>query len=644
MGATDIETPCRGQTATFCALIAIGSLLAALNIWLVILSGQFSLDYQGQVPIGWAASIWIGASIVAVAGLLIGLKIQGHRTALVSVILLGALALRVPQLFAHPILEIDLYRYIWDGIVINHGVSPYLYSPEQALHPGPAFVDSNHELVSQIARSSPSHWQIVNRVHFEQYTTIYPPVSQFFFAMVTWAIPNHTDVYWHVFGMKAMLVMFDLATLGLVLLLIKRTGLHAGWLLAYAWNPLVVKEIANSGHLDSIAVFFTTASCWALVEFFRAARQQEHVNGKAWLACLASAGCLGLGVGAKLFSVILLPLILFAIFRAHRRQAIVYIFAFGLVACGTMWPMLRDNPEFRAAVVWSKPETEEVRSATKVNLHDGASTSAEAVAQGPPEPSNLPAEIDFFATDGSESSQTPGKPSEANMGANAAESPNTPVPSEPVTDSKEGLTSFLSNWRMNDVFFSLVFENFKPQPGDDREREAIDRPWYLVVPAAQRHKWNDALGGVSNNPPYLAARLVTLAVFAACYLVLLINAAKRNTVAGEVFDRQLLQSLFLVLAIFFMLQPTQNPWYWLWAMPLVCFAQNRGWLWVSVALFVYYFRFWFKGADGTFTVLGGTYSSVGFFDHVLTWLEHASIWLALLLGSIWKLASNRSNR
>jgi hypothetical protein len=35
------------------------------------------------------------------------------------------------------------------------------------------------------------------------------------------------------------------------------TGRHLGWSLAYAWCPLAVKEVANTGHLDSIPVFLT---------------------------------------------------------------------------------------------------------------------------------------------------------------------------------------------------------------------------------------------------------------------------------------------------------------------------------------------------------------------------------------------------
>src|SRR5207249_1533845 len=57
--------------------------------------------------------------------------------------------------------------------------------------------------------------------------------------------------------MKAWFVGFDLATLGLVITLLRFTGRPVGWSLAYGWCPLVIKEFAHSGHLDALAVFLT---------------------------------------------------------------------------------------------------------------------------------------------------------------------------------------------------------------------------------------------------------------------------------------------------------------------------------------------------------------------------------------------------
>src|SRR5258708_38954831 len=99
--------------------------------------------------------------------------------------------------------------------------------------------------------------------------------------------------------MKAWFVGFDLATLFLVLRLLRFTGRPIGLSVSYAWCPLVIKEIANSGHLDALAFFLTTlAICLAVSALFR------PVGGPArpWPATSASIR-LALAFGAKLYPV-----------------------------------------------------------------------------------------------------------------------------------------------------------------------------------------------------------------------------------------------------------------------------------------------------------------------------------------------------
>lgn len=45
---------------------------------------------------------------------------------------------------------------------------------------------------------------------------------------------------------------------------------------------------------------------------------------------------------------------------------------------------------------------------------------------------------------------------------------------------------------------------------------------------------------------------------------------------------------FLSLAWLCLLSPTQKPWYWTWALPLVMFAQGRAWLALSGLAMIYY--------------------------------------------------------
>src|SRR5205823_10564490 len=105
--------------------------------------------------------------------------------------------------------------------------------------------------------------------------------------------------------MKAWFVGFDLATLALVISLLKWTDRPVGWSLAYGWCPLVIKEVANSGHLDALAVFLTTlALSLAVRVLFRPPGGSARAAGTGWPpwgGAVASGVVLALAVGAKLY-------------------------------------------------------------------------------------------------------------------------------------------------------------------------------------------------------------------------------------------------------------------------------------------------------------------------------------------------------
>ena len=91
------------------------------------------------------------------------------------------------------------------------------------------------------------------------------------------------------------------------------------------------------------------------------------------------------------------------------------------------------------------------------------------------------------------------------------------------------------------------------------------------------------------------------------------------------------EAAFLTLAWFWLLLPTQNPWYWLWALPFLPFVRNSAWLALSGIVLVYYFRFWMEYHWTGHPVWGTPYQGVAFYDFVLTWFEFTPwfIWLAI---------------
>ena len=152
-----------------------------------------------------------------------------------------AISLRAIGLFTTPILEIDYYRYIWDGKVAAEGVSPYSHSPARILK-AELTSESSYQQVVALSTESESNFVILQRIHFADYRTIYPPVSQFVFSTAMKWFPHTASVQAHIVWIKAVMVLFDLLTMGVIFLLLKRLDFHQGWLIAYAWNPLVIKD------------------------------------------------------------------------------------------------------------------------------------------------------------------------------------------------------------------------------------------------------------------------------------------------------------------------------------------------------------------------------------------------------------------
>ena len=125
--------------------------------------------------------------------------------------------------------------------------------------------------------------------------------------------------------------------------------------------------------------------------------------------------------------------------------------------------------------------------------------------------------------------------------------------------------------------------------------------------------------------PFFAARMTVAGVF----LVVAFFFAFRR--ANLDHPRHLLQAVFMTLAWFFLLLPTQNPWYWIWALPFIPFARSRVWLILSGLTLAYYLRFWFVHHYADLAFWPTPYYGPQFFDFVVTWIEFGPWFVALIL-------------
>ena len=551
------------------------------------------VQLAGLATVSWAAYVAIVLSaqslheagsgrhslliLLAHFGIAFGCYIVAIRVALravqsrrmLALIVATAILFRVTLLFSHTIEEIDLYRYLWDGAASTQGVNPFRYAPQQVLA---ATNDGN--LPDDLARlvrlrdDSPEMTAILKRIHFGELPTIYPPVSQAVFALCAKLTPPTASVYTRMVLMKACFVICDLATMLLVLRLLAFAGRPPGTVLIYAWCPLLIKEIANSGHLDALAFFLTTWAAYLTVRVLYAA---NRVNSPLRTAVLAAA-ILGLAAGAKLYPVVLAPLLALSFLRRFGwRFTVMPALVFGLVSALLLWPM---RPT-------ANPAGSDVQAA--FDLGQVAILPEDAPPVPPQEVSTAP------------------------------------------RDPSQSLRAFLGEWEMNDFLFLIIVENLRPSIGLAPNEVA----WFTITPEEARERLmaraSAYLGTEPRQVPFLLTRLVTSTGFVVIAGVLAWRGARAEPGADW------LNTAFLTVAWFWLLLPTQNPWYWTWALPFLPFARGRAWLAMSGLAFTYYFRFWLMRYFPDGSVAGTGYTGPMFFDYIVVWLEYGPwfVWLAL---------------
>ncbi len=507
-------------------------------------------------------------------------------------IMLGfALAFRGLLVFTPPLMEIDLYRYLWDGQVAAAGGNPFRFSPSTVVASDEQTEDEELRLLVGLRDSSPGAREALYRVHFPELTTVYPPVSQAVFAAAAWSSPANADIVTLRLVLKGWLLAFDHGTVLLIAELLRWLGKPAGWLVGYAWCPLVLKEFANSGHLDTIAVFWMVAAVVAAMRALYSTSRSSSSGRVCW--CAAATVCLALGVGAKLFPVVLAPLLLAAI---GRRLGFVTAIGSGLLfvtATAFLISPWLPWPIYPPIIASENPDVIPAASSPPLSQEDAP---APPLALPPPFP-----EVESSGRDPAASS-TDGEP-----------------PSRETDHPAEGVTAFLTRWKMNDFLFLILDANLHAGTTDDDAG-----PWFVVTPASWRHAVTDLTGQASPRAAsFLLARAITVLIFLALGLLWTIRASRAEN--GRIWCRQ----AFLTLAWFWLLSPTLNPWYWTWAIPFLPFARARSWWLMSGLCLLYYLRFWLGEHWPEPGLLGTPYAGHAFFDYVVVWIEFAP-WFALL--------------
>jgi hypothetical protein len=205
----------------------------------------------GKTPIHFYVFLFLVISLLYLIGIYLIFRHRatwGNSKSLVFIIIIFAMLFRVLLVPATPsVLSKDMYRYIWDGRVQQNGINPYRHPPDA------------DELKGLRDKK--------------------------FFRLF------HILVGDRVAGYKGLMVVFDVLTLFVLLALLRVYGFEETRLMIYAWNPLVIFEIAYSGHLEGLTVF------WMVLALYLNATNRQILG----IAALAVSSAI------KLYPALLLP-------------------------------------------------------------------------------------------------------------------------------------------------------------------------------------------------------------------------------------------------------------------------------------------------------------------------------------------------
>jgi len=290
--------------------IAGGSLLAY-----AILLSVLSHVLEAGATTREHALVWLAAAGVAAGAAYLAALFRGHRQHLhlsFHWIVAVAISARLVVCFAPPMLESDYQRYLWDGAVTASGLNPYRDPPSDVLA-GTVQGPNADQLAALAARSG----NVLSSINHPALTTIYPPAAQGAFA-AAYAIAPFSPV-----GLRIVFCLADAATLMLLLRLLKALSLPAGQVIWFAWNPLLLREVYSSLHMDILLLPLIVAALLAAV------RRKEGLAA-AWLV-IASA--------VKVWPVVLVPLVLRPLLGQWRR--LVLTLATCALLGATLWlPLL----------------------------------------------------------------------------------------------------------------------------------------------------------------------------------------------------------------------------------------------------------------------------------------------------------------
>src|SRR5690606_6527905 len=180
---------------------------------------------------------------------------------------------------AIPNLSQDFYRFLWDGQLINNGINPYLYTPEELISSKTFLFPTAQQLYDGMGSLSASHY------------SNYPPISQLFYYLSSYFGQHH--ILGSVVFLHCCIILADLGTLFLaqkILTILGQEKHKAYW---YFLNPFICIELTGNLHFEGIMLFLFCLALYLLMK-------------RKWIG---SAVAISLSIATKLIPLMLLPVL-----------------------------------------------------------------------------------------------------------------------------------------------------------------------------------------------------------------------------------------------------------------------------------------------------------------------------------------------
>jgi hypothetical protein len=205
-----------------------------------------------------------------------------------------------------PMLSDDYFRFLWDGILIDNDINPFLHPPSY--------------YIENLAENPFIDQTLYYSLNSPHYYSVYPPICQvvFWFSASIGKTGN-----WFVNILIIRICLIVVESIGLIYLskLLKKLKKPTSWVFWYALNPLIIIEITGNLHFEGLMLGFLIIAFYLLTK-------DKYYQSTLFFT---------FSVCTKLLPLILLP---FIVKQLGVRKGIKYISLVGLFCLLLFIPFL----------------------------------------------------------------------------------------------------------------------------------------------------------------------------------------------------------------------------------------------------------------------------------------------------------------